>query len=517
MQLGSDDFFTIRSEGRSVCARGTVAGLRRLFWARSDEGIDVLSNRADVLAFITKSRISTNSLIWNTLIPAAPHPFEQSTIFEDVQAIPAGHYALLSKQGEIRSSSFWTMPSGTAQLERTALELRLALERSIECRLTDGVVGADLSGGMDSTPLAMLAAEKCSRKITLFTTRSHSPGDDDMYWALRTLEALEVRKLEIAGHLVPELSDVPLPFSGIGDTRCDLDTPFVGVINRGKIERAAELLYQNGVTEHVTGNGGDEVLAPPPNYIFAPFTTGPRVQMSHIRAAIAQRRTNWRLALKCLTSNEAYSSWLEKALSGVTTGRIVQGPHYLERWGTGHLSAPQWLSKDSKERLRQEIEGVVATVHPLDTTPYRHSYIDAIQRSACATRSLRQIYAAHGVHIRAPLLERRVIEACAKTIPEESGNPWKYKPLMVAASRPWVPSEILSRVTKSDLSPTVYAGLRQNCRQIDALMSRGRLEDCGIIDSAALSMSMFGESAPPPPIAIARTLAIEKIMRDLGH
>ncbi|MEV0680233.1 asparagine synthase-related protein [Actinosynnema sp. NPDC050436] len=115
--------------------------------------------------------------------------------------------------------------------------------------------GCDLSGGVDSTSLCLLAHLHGTELVTLTTHHSDTAGTDAR-WA--DLAAAAMPGLDRV-HLSPD--NRPGYFSGIDQAHPPTDAP--SPLPRGRaVHRLGTQQYTDrGVEVHLTGHGGDEVFA----------------------------------------------------------------------------------------------------------------------------------------------------------------------------------------------------------------------------------------------------------------
>lgn len=119
------------------------------------------------------------------LLNTSPEP--ERTLFEDVARVAPGQWLQVSAQG-VRKQTFWKLEPELAGSKRctpqqAAEELRAVLERAVRCRLpAQGPVAAHLSGGLDSSALAVLAARmvrSSGRRLQAYSFLSSHPDAED--------------------------------------------------------------------------------------------------------------------------------------------------------------------------------------------------------------------------------------------------------------------------------------------------------------------------------------------------
>lgn len=101
----------------------------------------------------------------------------RSTLFKYIRKIPAAHYAIINKHGEIKLQRYWSpfnkkLENEVQNLSQTEIQKQLLtmLRHSIEARMMSDVpFGVFLSGGIDSSVNVALMAELMNRPVDTFT------------------------------------------------------------------------------------------------------------------------------------------------------------------------------------------------------------------------------------------------------------------------------------------------------------------------------------------------------------
>src|SRR5829696_3519725 len=146
------------STPRHVVACGDAAGLRRLF-CRQDGSSTLYGDHAVVLRQLMGLAVDDTWLATWLACPSQRHVLEQSAPFGGVIGVPPGCHVTIAGSAAPTISRSWRPPVDERPLAAGAAVLRERLSTAVSGRL-DGVARStcDLSGGLDSTTLAFLAA-----------------------------------------------------------------------------------------------------------------------------------------------------------------------------------------------------------------------------------------------------------------------------------------------------------------------------------------------------------------------
>jgi len=96
--------------------------------------------------------------------PVNGQPLPGRTYFRDIQSVRAAHVVAIDAAGSAKAKRYWrlalgpSLPLDTDPMQ-AAYEVRRLLDQAVRRRLPfNGPVGSHMSGGLDSTPIAILAA-----------------------------------------------------------------------------------------------------------------------------------------------------------------------------------------------------------------------------------------------------------------------------------------------------------------------------------------------------------------------
>lgn len=178
------------------------------------------------------------------------------TILEDVHQLPAAHFAWVSKH-KFELKRYWNIQpladvKHNESYKKTCGDIKEHLDRVIDGQLMSDVpIGAFLSGGIDSSALVALMAERSEQKInTLSITFDEKQFDESRY-------ASVVAKRFNTSHETLRLKPQDL-LDGLDDYFNCVDAPSGDGPNVYIISRAAK---RAGLTVALSGIGGDELFA----------------------------------------------------------------------------------------------------------------------------------------------------------------------------------------------------------------------------------------------------------------
>ncbi|MBT2445221.1 lasso peptide isopeptide bond-forming cyclase [Streptomyces sp. ISL-36] len=492
-----------------VRLQGSVTGLRRVFHARIGDAT-VAADRADVLADLLDAEVDEQRLAVRLLNSFSLYPLAGDPVWREVSAVPTGHCLVLEGDGRGgsrgRTVPWWSPPEPVVPMAEGAPALREALSAAVDARVHGrSLVSCDL-GGLDSTSVCSLAA-RGSAELVAYTADGRDPMGDDVPWARRTVERLSgIEHHVIAG------DRLPMVYEGLADVDARFDEPCPAAAFLSRWLAIPRLAAARGSPLHLTGFGGDELLAGSPAHLHALMRTHPRLALQRVRGFAAQRPWPYRETLRQLWDSSPYRVWLARAGDELTAAPPPQERPTLD-WGAPPR-LPPWATEDAVEAVRGLIRTAARTTEPLAQSRGQHVELAGMAAISRTVRQLGEVAGRFGLALSAPYYDDRVIEAGLAVRPLDRITPWRYKPLIVEAMRGIVPDESLTRDTKDEGSHEVEVGLREHRAGLLALCEDSRLGRLGLIDVDA-----FREvcSRPLPPTlpfdALYQTAACEMWLR----
>jgi len=229
-------------------------GIKPLYYTLDANGLRGASEGRMLVAAGT-SGITPQSISGYLQWGACP---ERNLLYPGLRALPAGHAMTITRQGQIKTWRFW--PSGKAFVSSTdnlLRQVRNLIERAVnEHLLSDVPVASFLSGGIDSSIVTALAAQKLEKKLQTFAVGFDVAEFDE------TAIAQEIAERYRTDHHRIQLSEEEVIHS-VTEAVEKLDLPSVDAINTYIVSRA---VAAHGVKVALSGLGGDELFGGYPSF-----------------------------------------------------------------------------------------------------------------------------------------------------------------------------------------------------------------------------------------------------------
>jgi asparagine synthase (glutamine-hydrolysing) len=241
-------------------------GIKPLYFSAEAGGIRfasetrVLTDRAP--AEITRASVAAY-LQWG----ACP---EDRILFSQIEVLPAGHAMVIGADGKRETWSYWpARKKFRSPPDSAPQKIRGLLEQAVEEHLLSDVpVASFLSGGIDSSIVTALAAQKLKRKLQTFSVGFEIEEFDE------SAIALEVAQRYGTTHRRLQLTEEEV-IQSVTEAVAHLDLPSVDAINTYIVSRA---VAREGVKVALSGLGGDELFGGYPS-----FRDVPRLQwLAHL-------------------------------------------------------------------------------------------------------------------------------------------------------------------------------------------------------------------------------------------
>lgn len=496
-----------------------LAGVWPVFYAAVGESL-VYSSSASAVAGYVASAVDEQWLAVRLLASGIPEAWSETSPWCGVAAVPAGAAMLIDSRGRtvvVRREQ----KLGTLGFAEGAPRLAESLISAVRGRMdAHPRLSADLSGGLDSSTVAALAADirpdLALPAITLMCAdlAGANPGSDDPAHARAVAAAVPgIKHVEL---LLPTEAE---PYAALTEMP-HTDVPFEDVSIFARLRWWMATVHELGGRVHLTGDGGDAVLTAPPAYLadLARHRTSSELWAHAAGWARLRHRPVHRLvsAARRLarTTQASAIEYYANALQQDGTGAASQ-----RRWEDliSWVPAPaciQWFTPYARDlaatALRNAACGFVDSATPGDVAS-----LEAVQAYGRAHWTHVQLAAGNGVALHAPYLDDAVVAACLAVPAVERTSPLQAKPLLRAAMTGRVPEAALVRATKADYSMLAYRGLSRHHRTVAELLTNSRLAGLGLIEEKAIRVDLARGAAglPIPLAALDQVLGAEIWLR----
>lgn len=500
-----------------------VASLRPVFYVEYDSFI-VYSSLGIALQQLIKAEVDpcwlANSLVGLTIA----NQEQNRSPFCQVQAVPPGHYLQISS-GKPRYKRYWNGPQEYSNFSEAAEQLREQLLTAVERRVRlYGNITSDMSGGFDSTSLALIAAKSLAtqdQKLHTITVKTVSATQsEDVKWAQHAAGLYpNIASVMIENHEIPteysNLESIPLT-----------DAPAPVILAIGQISYLMRIIRSKDSQLHMSGAGGDQVLSASHSYLadllrrariktFLQHTYG-WSRISHI-SPVALMITAGKLSLT------SYRQWLLQQARELKAGwlsseqLISESQQFISqiRGWDFFAGGASWYTRKCTNLVVADLQRWATVATPFADSPGQHESIATINMSGLSYRVQQQLAETYDVNLEFPYLDSLVIDACLCARPEERTAPFTYKPLLSRALHRDVPKSVFTRTTKGDYTVDEFIGMRQNLAGIDELFQTSLLADMGLIDIREFQayMQQFSMGINPISLHFNKTLAIEVWLR----
>ncbi|TQF02160.1 albusnodin/ikarugamycin family macrolactam cyclase [Kitasatospora acidiphila] len=503
--------YTIVEEAAgSTVVHTDPAGAYPIYAARHS-GTWAWSTSARLLASLITATIDTQRLACAVFAPSAPALAGQRSFFTGVRQLPPGARVVLPADGsEPRCVPVWRPdPAATGE---PGQRLRNALSSAVELRCgIDPTLSCDLSGGLDSTSITVLAALALpsDRRLTAVTVHPADRLDGaDLRYARLTAEHYDTR----ISHQLQALTDRHLPYTGITSVP-GTDEPAPSTLTQARLLGQLQWMSQEfGTQLHVTGDGGDSILFQPPIHL------ADLVHHHHMQRA-ANEAFGWaRLRRRPVTPllRDAIRAALTSRHAALTTlpqtiGQPGRDDHGQVRWFP-LPPFPAWGTGSARRLLAQAAFEAAQTPDDLpDLDAAVRVLVDEIREVARTARADAALAAAaSGVELHNPFLDALVMDAVLRTPLDKRPPIYEYKPHLVNAMSQLLPPQVAARTTKGSFDADHFIGLRANLADLVRLTD-GHLAAYGLLEPARFrqALRLAAAGLPMPMATMEQALTVE--------
>lgn len=228
-------------------------GIKPLYWTvvsgAGHEPVFLFASelRAILASELVPRTISADGLatyLWNGFVVGP------ETVVEGVKILPGGHWCTVQPDGSMQAPrAFWTLPKEAPYA--TLEDVHESLRDAVRFRLVSDVpLGVFLSGGVDSSAVAVMAARVLGDGLRTFTVTFPESNYDESQYARAVASAIGSEHTEIPVSPERFRDLVPCAIE-------HMDQPTFDYVNSYIVSRAVR---EAGVTVALAGVGGDELF-----------------------------------------------------------------------------------------------------------------------------------------------------------------------------------------------------------------------------------------------------------------
>ena len=402
----------------------------------------------------------------------------ERTAYQGVRRVLPGTLVEVGPDGRAECRRYWTWPSRIQPVAETNLDdaadrFRELLDRAVRQRMRRGRTAAHLSGGMDSSSVAVLARRAAAER----------PGNDNIITISLVYDAADLAPERAAIDLVLGQggpteahfiqADPAVGFDWFGQALPRHDEPYVGLWSLATNRLLVDAAERRGADVVLTGVGGDEILTYRPLHIADLLRRGRLFSGFRETAewANATGQGFWSVLHKC---------GLEPLWPA---GLIGAGPR------SGRLTIPPWVTPEFARRhhLRDRYREFARR---LFAPPSEFSESLARLEMTAGDWARWYLHAPLGIDVTHPFLDPRVV-CYALGVPRGvRAAPGEPKPVLQAAMRGLLPNAIRNRKEKTGFNGPHSRGLARNAAHLERLVRDSRIHELGIFDADQLLTSM---------------------------
>lgn len=377
-------------------------GIKPLYYVADEHGLRLGSEIK--LLHGPRARATPESIAAYLQWGASP---ESKLIYPEIKALPAGQTLTIKGSGEYEFWRYWPSAKGFVSAPGPAPQkVRALLESAVEEHLLSDVpVASFLSGGIDSSIVTALAAQRLGSKLQTFTIGFDLPGFDESAVAQQVAERYGTT------HQCLRLNESEIVDS-VKEAVGHLDLPSVDAINTYVVSRA---VAQKGIKVALSGLGGDELFGGYPSFRDVPRLKWLRKLPRGLRRMFGGER---------LADLPASAGTIELA-------------RWRRRFFTTRMLTEAGLPNEASEvESMAELPNDFARISWAELTGYMREML---------LRDSDQMSMAVSLELRVPFLDHRLVEYSLGLSDQERPRWGPAKGLLIEATRDLLPPAVYER------------------------------------------------------------------------
>jgi asparagine synthase (glutamine-hydrolysing) len=417
-------------------------GIKPLYYCESDQGLFFSSE----IKALVKSKILKAEVNQSALHEYLTYQFclEEKTLFKGIQKINPGHFAKGKVHEPIHETKYWDTNYSIDQyhsedyLQEQLINL---LHDSVKIQMRSDVpVGVYLSGGVDSSAVAMLANEHAGGGLSVFHGKfNEGAAFDESYYARKIAQEISANWHEV----IPTSTDFVKEFQNL---IYYLDEPVAGPGSFPQL--LVSKLAAKNVKVVLGGQGGDELFCGYARYLIGYLEQslkGGIFETQEEGKHIVQLST----IIKSLPLLKEYvpliKSFWQDGLFGEMDARyfrLIDRSPNLEK-----LLHPDLIRSYRKDEIFSGFQKIFN--HP-DTSSYinKMTHFDLKTLLPALLQVEDRMSMAASLESRVPLLDHRIVDFVTSMPPATKFNAGQTKYILKKALKNIVPPEVLHRKDK---------------------------------------------------------------------
>jgi asparagine synthase (glutamine-hydrolysing) len=422
--------------------------------------------------------------------------------FENISQLAPAH-SLIVERGEVRTWRYWQIdyePDGRASEQDHVDEVLALLADATRLRLrADVPVGAYLSGGLDSSLLAALASRASTAPLETFSVAFEDPEYDESAYQRRVVE-----HLRIARHHEVRCSGADIA-GAFPDVVWHAEQPLVRTAP-APMFLLSRLVRDCGLRVTLTGEGSDELFGGYDLFKEAKVRRFcARAPGSTLRPRLLRRLYPYLPALQA--QPEAYVAAFFRARSEDLSDPLFSHLPRLKTTARAKMllsddSRAALATRDAPAELRERLPPRFEAWDPLcraqflETEYLLPGYLLSAQGDRMAM--------AHGVEVRFPFLDHRLVERAARVPPRLKMRALNEKYVLKRAAASFLPREVYARPKqpyRAVEAPSFFDCSTGAARApwVEDVLSDEAVRRSGIFDSRAVSALVQKVRREPSP------------------
>ncbi len=470
-------------ENENTLIFSDITGLKPVFFTDYNNQFIAYSSSSLILQQLINAEINTDWISKFLICPGIQELLQDQSPFQNIKCILPGHFLFFSPN-KTQYFPYWIPPPGEKNITDVSNKLKTHLLMGINNRVSmyGENMSADLSGGLDSTSLSVLAAKMMDKKgqtLNTITYGSTSEREDTIYAQKVASKFANINSNILGVHEFPSaFSNLEIPLT---------DEPLINATTFGNFYYGFNFIKAMNSELHLSGEGADAVLLSPYSYL-ADLILKRKIKtlFSHINGWAKVKNISQGFLIKSafMLSITKYQHWAKKQSINLQRNQNKQNIFEL-----GWFQAPQKASWHTDEAVRVIVSLLKThsiTGIPFSEKPGQHEAYSNILAIGRTSRVLQQVAGAYDVNLDFPYLDAMIVDTCLQAKTEDRNNPFLFKPLLYHSLKSDIPEFILSRTTKGDYTDDLYKGIQKNLNTVINLFQESYLHNLGLICSNTL-------------------------------